>query len=169
MELKSGLDNNHTYPPLPCNICIIRLSLARSISSFFFLSDGGFANETSIWDPPISFPLSSFIAWRNDICTLKMCPPWYWRLNVHVVKNITYPNSIIPIFKVYKSVILDLLHSFDFPVLFEAFLQFFFGAILCQIPHVKDAHLKQREVCVITLRLIDDITVRNSKNIILWR
>lgn len=53
---------NDTHPPLPCNICIIRLSLARSISSFFFLSDGGFANETSIWDPPISFPFSSFIA-----------------------------------------------------------------------------------------------------------
>lgn len=38
-----------TYPTIPgraCIICIIRLSRARSISSFFFLSDGGLARET---------------------------------------------------------------------------------------------------------------------------
>jgi len=33
-------------PDRPCIICIIRRSRARKISSFFFLSEGGFASDT---------------------------------------------------------------------------------------------------------------------------
>jgi hypothetical protein len=67
IELGNMLGWDGEQPPLTCIICIILLSLARSISSFFFLSEGGFASETSIAEPPISFPFSSLIAYGRCI------------------------------------------------------------------------------------------------------
>lgn len=49
-------------PGRPCIIWIIRRSRFLNISSFFFLSDGGLANDTSMFEPQISFPSSSRIA-----------------------------------------------------------------------------------------------------------
>lgn len=56
----------HTYP-LCANICISLFSLLRRTSSFFFLSDGGFAKEISILAPPRSFPCKASIAWGRKV------------------------------------------------------------------------------------------------------
>lgn len=71
-----------------------------------------------------------------------------------------YLNSVISILEVYKSIILDFLHSFDFAVLFEAFLQFFFRTILRQISYVKHAYLKA-EWFITTIRLGHGATNEN--------
>lgn len=52
--------------PLCASICMSRFSLLRRTSSFFFLSDGGLANEISIEAPPKSFPCRAPIAWNNN-------------------------------------------------------------------------------------------------------
>lgn len=75
-----------THPPRPQIIWVIRRSRARKISSFFFLSDGGFASETSNRAPPMSLPSNSSIAWhqRNILpCQLSL------RLRSHQDFNIS--------------------------------------------------------------------------------
>lgn len=47
-EYANGLSTNPTTPVRPCIISNMRRSRALKTSSFFFLSDGGFASETCL-------------------------------------------------------------------------------------------------------------------------
>ena len=59
-------------------------------------------------------------------------------LSVHFLQGC---DRRLALLKMYKSVVLDLLHAFDLAVGFEALLQFFFRYLRLQVPHVKHLHL----------------------------
>lgn len=60
----------------------IRRSLALKISSFFFLSDGGLASETSKMAPSKSLPFSSSKAYKIDILLLN-------NITINLIRKLT--------------------------------------------------------------------------------
>lgn len=170
------LDSYPTIPDRPCIICIILRSRARKTSSFFFLSDGGFASDT--WNTTVELTHNRSGNWLNSLrCVSRRHPfrpslAWpaqHCRDPRSERKRSLWSSWHARLFRNSRSV--PVLQRKQFRTIcqsncLQTYLELFLGDFLCEIADVQDFHFAHRALIRLFLRISpvhDNITAPDLK------